>query len=271
MEAFVAAVVQLTSIGDLGQNLARVRERVAEAARRGASLVVLPENFAFMGKESDRIALGEDVAAQGPILGALRDVARTHRIHLVAGGMPEKSEDAGRTYNTCLCLDPEGKIVGHYRKIHLFDVSIPDGATYQESKTVAPGHEPVVARTSLAAIGLSVCYDVRFPELYRTLGALGAEVLVVPAAFTAYTGKDHWHTLLRARAIENSCFVLAAAQYGRHDDKRVTYGHSVIIEPWGTVLAEAPDGEGVAIAELSPRLLARARSELGTPGVRVRG
>jgi deaminated glutathione amidase len=180
--------------------------------------------------------------------------------------MPERSHDPARTYNTCLCVAPDGTLAGHYRKIHLFDVSIPDGASYHESKTVMPGQSPVVARTRLGAIGLSVCYDLRFPELYRSLVAEGAELLIVPAAFTLYTGKDHWHTLLRARAIENSCFVLAAAQSGRHDDKRVTYGHSMIIEPWGTVLAEAPDGEGLALAELDPAQLARARRELGPPG-----
>ena len=265
MERFVAAVVQLTSIGDRERNLARVAELVGEAASRGARLVVLPENFAFLGKEAERIAIAEDVAGDGPILTALRALARTHRLHLVAGGLPERSPDPERTYNTCLCLDPEGRIVGHYRKIHLFDVAIPDGAVYQESKTVARGAEPVVARTSLGVIGLSVCYDLRFPELYRALVADGAEVLVVPAAFTLYTGKDHWHPLLRARAIESSCFVLAAAQQGRHDERRVTYGHSMIVEPWGTILAEAPDGEGLAVAELSPALLARARGELGDP------
>ncbi len=265
MERFVAAVVQLTSLGDRDKNLARVRALVGEAAARGARLVVLPENFAFLGKEAERLALAEDVGGDGPILTTLRELARAHGIVLVAGGLPERSDDPAKSYNTCLCLDPEGRVVGHYRKIHLFDVSIPDGATYQESKSVARGAEPVVAPTTLAPIGLSVCYDLRFPELYRTLAGRGAEVMVVPAAFTQYTGKDHWHVLLRARAVENSCFVLAAAQYGRHDERRVTYGHSLIVEPWGTVLAEAADGEGLVLAELRPEHLARARAELGDP------
>ncbi|MBI2892232.1 MAG: carbon-nitrogen hydrolase family protein [Deltaproteobacteria bacterium] len=262
MNKHIAAVVQLTSVADVAKNLARARELVGAAADRGASVVLLPENFAFMGPEADRVALAEPVPDGGPILAVLRELATNRRIHLIAGGFPERSDDPARTYNACLFVDPRGQIVGHYRKIHLFDVAIPDGARYEESRTVLPGREPVVATTELGTIGLSVCYDLRFPELYRELVRRGAEILVVPSAFTAYTGKDHWHPLLTARAIENQCFVLAAAQVGRHDSKRVTYGHSIILDPWGRALAEVADGDAIALAELDPAALERARREL---------
>jgi deaminated glutathione amidase len=259
---FLAAVVQLTSIADPGRNLARIGELVGAAADRGARLVVLPENFAFMGPEAERIALAENLPAGGPILATLRDLARSRGLYLIAGGFPERGDDPARTHNACICLDPQGQLIGHYRKIHLFDVGIPDGARYEESRTTAAGNEPVVVPTALGAIGLSVCYDLRFPELYRELSRRGAEILVVPSAFTLYTGKDHWHPLLTARAIENQCFVLAAAQFGRHDTRRVTYGHSQIVDPWGLLLAQASDGEGLAMAALDPAVLDRARTEL---------
>jgi predicted amidohydrolase len=254
----LAAVVQLTSGPQVADNLARASGLIAEAARRGASLAVLPENFAFMGEhERDKFAIAESLDEHGPILSAMREAAQRNRIALVLGGFPEKAT-ADHVHNTAIHLDAEGETLAIYRKIHLFDVAIPDGATYRESASVASGAEPVVS----GDLGLSVCYDVRFPELYRELVRRGARTLVVPAAFTLHTGRDHWHVLLRARAIENLSYVLAAAQYGRHNAKRVTYGHSMIVDPWGIVLAEVGDHEGVAVAELDFEHQDKLRAEL---------
>jgi predicted amidohydrolase len=259
----IAACVQLTSTGDLAGNLARAEALIARARERGAELVVLPENFALMSAEEDaKLKVAEAVEQPGPILARMMEAARRSRVHLVLGGFPERGPDAAHVYNACLLLGPDGALRARYRKIHLFDVAIPDGATYRESKSVTPGSEPVVAETPWGGLGLSVCYDLRFPELYRALGAAGARMAVVPAAFTLHTGKDHWHALLRARAIENQIFVLAAAQFGRHTPKRVTYGHSLIADPWGTVLAEAGDGEGLAVADLDFAAQDRVRKEL---------
>ena len=258
----LAAVAQMTSGDDLARNLARAAELAAEAARRGAALLVLPENFAlFAADEEAKLAVAEPVPGSGPILTALGEAARKNRIALVLGGMPEKTARPTHVHNTCVYLDQQGAIGAVYRKIHLFDVAIPDGATYRESKSVEPGADAVVAETPWGGLGLSVCYDLRFPELYRRLAAR-SRMLAVPAAFTLHTGRDHWHVLLRARAIENLCFVLAAAQFGKHNPKRVTYGHALIVDPWGHVLAEVGDREGVAVAELDFDYQDRLRREL---------
>ena len=181
---------------------------------------------------------------------------------LIAGGMPERSADPKRVHNTLVALDPDGRVAASYRKIHLFDVDIPGGAQFTESATVAPGAEAVVLSTPFCEIGLSICYDLRFPELYRRLVEKGATVVVVPAAFTQHTGKDHWHALLRARAIENQVYVLAAGQFGRHSDKRVTYGHSLVVDPWGTIIAEASDQQGVIVTPIDLEFQAKVRREL---------
>jgi len=259
----LAAVLQLNSGQDVSANLARATELIDAAARRGAELAVLPENFAlFADDEQRKLAAAETIAEGGPILDAMRAAAKRIGIALVLGGMPERSSDEGRVHNTAVYLAADGTVQAVYRKIHLFDVVIPDGAEYRESKTVAAGSQPAVVETPWGGLGLSVCYDVRFPELYRALAARGARMLVVPAAFTLHTGRDHWHVLLRARAVENLAYVLAAAQYGRHGAKRVTYGHSLIIDPWGQVLAEVGDHEGIAIAELDFAYQDRLRREL---------
>ena len=259
----IAAVVQLTSRGDVAENLQRASSLIAEARRAGAELAVLPENFALLSEdEEQKHAVAETIPGDGPILTAMRTTARDLGIALVLGGMPERSTDPRRVHNSCVYLDKTGTVQAVYRKIHLFDVAIPDGATYRESKGVMPGEEPVVVATPAGPLGLSVCYDVRFPELYRALAKRGARLFTVPAAFTLHTGRDHWHVLLRARAIENLCFVLAAAQYGRHHEKRVTYGHSLIVDPWGQVLCEVGDREGFAVAELDFRQQDRLRCEL---------
>jgi predicted amidohydrolase len=266
MNRMLAGVVQMTSGGDLQANLRRAGELVAEAAARGARLAVLPENFALLADhETAKLAVAEPVSSAGPhgaIVGAMREVARKHSIALVLGGMPEKTPRDTHVHNTAVYLDAAGEVHGIYRKIHLFDVAIPDGATYRESGSVTAGTEPVAVETPWGGLGLTVCYDVRFPELYRSLAQKNVRMIAVPAAFTLHTGRDHWHVLLRARAIENLAFVLAAAQYGRHNAKRVTYGHSMIVNPWGQVLAEVGDHEGVAVAELDFDYQDRVRQEL---------
>jgi predicted amidohydrolase len=257
LRTWTAAVIQLSCQDDVGKNLARVRHWVAEAARAGARVVGLPENFAFMGQEAGKRAIAEDVDAvsPGPIVATLREVAREAGVFLVAGGMPEKSDDAERPYNTSLLVSPEGKVVARYRKIHLFDVDLPDGTSLKESRATAAGPTGALTLADIdgASLGMTVCYDVRFPELYRALERKGARVVTVPAAFTLTTGKDHWHVLLRARAIENQIFVLAPAQTGKHVHAggiRQTYGKSLIVDPWGDVLAQCGEGEGMAIARL---------------------
>ena len=274
----VAAAVQMTSGADVAGNLGRAEALCQRARDRGAQLVVLPENFALLSSDESLklryavrlpadahpTAAAVDRAATGEILDRMRALAARLRIHLVLGGMPEAAATA-RVHNTCVLLGPEGQVAAVYRKIHLFDVDFPSaGTTLRESDTVAPGDasQAVVAATPWGGLGLSVCYDLRFPELYRRLVTAGARMLVVPAAFTLHTGKDHWHVLLRARAIENQCFVLAAAQFGRHSPTRVTYGHALIADPWGTVLADCADGEGLAVAELQLQVQDRVRREL---------
>jgi predicted amidohydrolase len=261
--SFLAACVQLTSTADVARNLETCRRLCAQAAARGARLAVLPENFAFLGlKEDDKFPVAESVPGDGPIVSALARMARETQMWIVAGGMAERASEPGKVHNTCVVVAPDGAIAATYRKIHLFDVQIPGNAEFMESRTVAPGAEPVVVETPLARVGLSICYDVRFPELYRALAARGARVVVVPAAFTMHTGKDHWHALLRARAIENQVYVVAAAQFGRANEKRVCYGHSLIIDPWGVVLVDAPDREGVVLADIDLEYQDKVRREL---------
>ncbi|HVU06019.1 MAG TPA: carbon-nitrogen hydrolase family protein [Polyangiaceae bacterium] len=248
------AAVQMSSQDDLSANLAEARHRIEEARALGATLVVLPENFAYFGPEEGRRRIAEDVeAAEGPILRALSEAARELGVTVVGGGMPERSPDPERPFNTCVVVGPDGAVSARYRKIHLFDVDLADGTSLRESASTMPGDAPVVAGVGARRVGLSICYDLRFPELYRALVSEGADVLVVPAAFTVHTGKDHWHVLLRARAIESQAWVIAAAQWGKHPRGRTTYGHALVVDPWGTVVAEASDRPGVVVAELDAK------------------
>jgi predicted amidohydrolase len=263
----IVAAVQMTSSGDVAANLEVAEGLIERACAQGANLVALPENFAFMGPDAGKGEVAE--ALDGPILTRLGKLALARRIHLLAGSILEAGAPGGRLYNTSVLLGPGGERLAAYRKIHLFDVAIPDGATYRESEAVAPGKEVVVVPTELAQLGLSICYDLRFPELYRRLSRAGAQVLFVPAAFTYLTGQDHWEVLLRARAIENLCFVVAPAQVGAHSERRRTWGHAMVIDPWGRIRAQVEEGAGLALAELDLAGQARMRTELPALGHRV--
>jgi predicted amidohydrolase len=227
--------------------------------------VVLPECFSFLGgREGDRLAIAEALDGTGPVMSSLRDLATKYGVWIVGGGTPEKvPDDPRRAYNTAIAIDPRGEVVARYRKIHLFDIDIPGGAVLRESDSTAPGDELVVIDVAGAPVGVSICYDVRFPELYRQLVKdMGAEVLLVPAAFTAHTGAAHWHLLLRARAIEDQAWVVAAAQWGRHNDKRESYGHTLIVDPWGTVVGERAEGDGVVLATLDGTAVDKRRTQM---------
>jgi len=269
---FTAAAAQLTSTADWQENLRTTRELAAEAAGHGARLLCLPECFAFLGtREGDKFTVAEtlDAAAPGPILQTVLDIASQHQMWVSAGGIAERVESergsgpVTTAYNSHIVVAPDRRIVANYRKIHLFDVDIPGKATLRESDSTRAGQDIVAAATDLGTLGLAICYDVRFPELFRTLAVRKkAEILLVPAAFTAHTGAAHWHTLLRARAIENQCWVIAAAQTGRHNERRESYGHTLIIDPWGTVVAEKASGTGLAIAEIDPAKVAETRERM---------
>ena len=246
------AAVQMNSGADAGANL-RAAGGALEAARaQGAAVAVLPENFAFMGAhERDKLAVAE-AEGRGPIQDFLAQAARRLGLWLVAGTVPLKTADPQRVAAACLVFDAGGARVARYDKIHLFDVDVPDGGAYRESASIAPGPAtPVVVETPAGPLGLSVCYDLRFPELFRQLVAAGAEILAVPSAFTDRTGAAHWEPLLRARAIENQCYVVAPGQWGEHPGGRRTWGHSMLLDPWGRVLAQHGDGTGVVTAEVA--------------------
>jgi len=259
-ERFVAACVQMRSADDKETNLEAAVARVDEAAALGAKLVVLPETFSWRGPAARDQENAE--ALDGPSLARLADVARRHRLTLVAGSILEQSGDGAAPYNTSVVLGPDGARLATYRKMHLFDVSIPGKVEVRESAKRGRGTDVVTADTPVGRLGLTVCYDLRFPELYRALARAGAELLCVPSAFTFPTGAAHWEVLLRARAIENQCWVLAANQHGPSGLGHADYGHSMIVDPWGTVVACASDGERVVVAEIDFGLLARVRREM---------
>jgi len=258
--------VQMRSGGDLLQNLTTCGTLTAQAVAEGARLVVLPECFALLGRgEGEKLAIAETLELRtGPVMTMLRDLARKHGVWLVGGGTPELVPgDPKRTYNTAVVVDPSGELVARYRKIHLFDVDIPGGAVLRESDATAPGEDLVVVDIEGAPVGLSICYDVRFPELYRRLVKdMGAQVLLVPAAFTAHTGAAHWHLLLRARAVEDQAWVVAPAQWGRHNDKRDSFGHTLVVDPWGVVVGERPEGDGVVVATLDSATIDKRRTQM---------
>lgn len=260
MSKFIAAGVQMTSGPDKSKNVETATRLTEEAVRRGARLVVLPELF-------NCLALPETIAEQaeaipGPTAEAMGALAARLQITLLAGSIAERVAGTDKVFNTSLLFSPEGEQLAHYRKIHLFDIDLPGHVTFQESSFMQPGDRLVVTDTPLGKLGQATCYDLRFPELFRRLITAGAQVLCVPAAFTLATGRDHWEPLLRTRAIENQAYVIGTNQYGRHHPSILTYGRSMILDPWGIPLAVAPDGETVITAEIDFDRQTQVRAEL---------
>ncbi|MDP7276669.1 MAG: carbon-nitrogen hydrolase family protein [Planctomycetaceae bacterium] len=260
MTRLIAAAIQMTSTADKDHNLDTASRLVEEAAGRGATLAVLPELVTVLGEPEVIVAGAEEVP--GPASRRLGELAARLEITLLAGSLAERRPGHDRISNTSLLLGPDGRQLAAYRKLHLFDIDLPDRVSFQESAFVEPGDSVVVTDTPAGRLGQATCYDLRFPELFRALVDRGAEIITVPSAFTQATGRDHWQVLLRARAIENQVFIVAANQFGNHAPGITTYGRSVIIDPWGTVLATAADGEGVITAELDHRRQAEIRESL---------
>jgi nitrilase len=259
MKSVQLAAIQMVSAPEVAANVATVRRLVGDAAQQGAQFVLLPEYWPIMGMhESDKASHAEH-PGEGPIQQCMSELAREHGIWLVGGTLPLVSEEAGKVLNTIMVYDPQGKRVEHYHKIHLFSFTKGE-ESYDEARTIVHGSEIKTFEAPFGRVGLSVCYDLRFPELYRAMGECA--LIVMPAAFTYTTGKAHWEILLRARAIENQCYVLAAAQGGKHPNGRRTWGHSMLIDPWGEVLAVREEGEGVVQGELDPQVIARVRENL---------
>ncbi len=258
------AALQMNSGASVEANLERAETLLREAASLGARVAGLPENFSFMGPETEKPGVAEDL--DGPTLSRLQGLARELHLAIVAGTIPERCPDPARVRATCVLIDETGEQIAVYRKIHLFDVDLGDGEFYRESDVITKGSEITVASVAGVAQGLTVCYDLRFPELHRALERAGARVIWSPAAFTHKTGKDHWEVLLRARAIENGVFLVAPAQTGTHPTGRQTYGNAMVVDPWGTVLARATHTEdAVALADLDLVHAEEIRSSLPTP------
>jgi nitrilase len=256
------AAVQMVSGTKVAANLEQAARLIGEAAAQGARLVALPENFALMARDDDaRLAAAEDDGA-GPIQEFLAAQARQHGLWLVGGTVPIRARAPRKMRAACLVYDPRGVRVARYDKIHLFDVTLAGGEHYRESSSIESGDTPVVVDTPFGRLGLSICYDLRFPELYRRLLDRGAELIAIPSAFTATTGRAHWEVLVRARAIENLAYVIAPGQGGLHESGRETFGNTMIVDPWGEVLARRPQGAGVVTAVLDPERLRQARGQL---------
>ena len=257
------AVVQHNAGTDVEQNLSTLETLSTQAACEGAQLITWAEAFAYLGRHDGKKEILEALPGGGPILQRCPNLARSLNCDLLLGGFHEAMPgDMERCYNTSVYLNNSGEITAMYRKIHLFDVSIPNGPQLMESKQTAPGDSAVCVASPMGTLGLTICYDVRFAALYQRLVDMGAMALTVPSAFTATTGAAHWHALLRARAIENQSYVIAPAQHGQHSANRASYGHSIIIDPWGEILAELPDGDGYAIAEIDSERVAQIRQQL---------
>jgi predicted amidohydrolase len=257
----VVAAIQMVSGTDASRNCATAERLIGEAARSGATLIALPEYFCLMGRqERDKFAIAE-APGDGPIQQMLADAAREHGIWLIGGTLPIRSSDPQRVFNANCVYAPDGELAARYDKIHLFRYD--NGSEhYDEGIAIRPGEAPTAVQLGGLRVGLSVCYDLRFPELYRALMTPPCDLLAVPAAFTHTTGRAHWELLLRARAVENQCYVIAPAQGGLHENGRRTFGHSMVVDPWGEVLCVLPEGEGVVLAEIDPARLAAVRTQL---------
>lgn len=258
---FFAAAIQMTSGDDVAANIAQAEPLVAEAVKQGASFVALPENAFYMRREGTAAA-GDVPMRQHAGIQWAQSAAKRHGIHLLVGSI--RALEAGdKPFNRSVLIAPDGAIAATYDKLHLFDVTLPNGHSYTESSQALPGERSTVAKTDLATMGLSICYDLRFPQLYRSMALAGAQLLTVPSAFTRPTGQAHWHVLLRARAIENGCYVIAPAQAGTHPGGRETYGHTLIVDPWGVVVAEAQgDAPQVVMAQLDLAKVAQVRTQI---------
>ena len=254
------AAIQMASGPNVNANLIEAGRLIAMAAGAGAQLVVLPENFAIMGlSETDKVAVRE-VDGHGPIQHFLSEQSKKHGLWLVGGTVPLEADDVNKVRGACLLYDDKGQRVARYDKVHLFDVRLPDSNEhYVESETTEHGEHVIVAETPFGRLGLGVCYDLRFPGIFRRMLDKGVEIIALPSAFTAMTGKAHWELLVRARAVENLCYVIAAAQGGFHVNGRETYGDSMIVDPWGVVMDRLPSGSGFVIAEIDPAYQASVR------------
>ena len=259
MKKFKVAAIQMNSKDVVSDNLETAGRLFESAAAEGARLIVLPEYANYL---STRKKLEHAESLEGDTIHRYRQMARRLGIYLNCGSFVEKSDDPGRAFNTSVLIDPNGEIAAAYRKIHLFDVHIPGQVDSRESKIFKPGNKVVTVDTHLCRMGFTICYDLRFPEQYRALTDSGARLIMVPAAFTLYTGKDHWETLLRARAIENQVFIVAAGQFGSHPVGNTCFGGSMVIDPWGTVISRASEGTGYALGTIDPAVQERIRRSL---------
>lgn len=254
------AIVQMNSQEDKGANIAAALDLIDRAAATGARLVALPEVWPYLGP--DDVSRDQAETIPGPISEALSQRARRHGIYIHGGSIYEKRPGDPGMYNSTVVIDPTGEIIAHYSKIHMYDVVLDGIAEYQESATVTPGNETTITEIDGIPVGLTICYDLRFPELFRILALKGAQAIVLPAAFTLMTGKDHWETLIRARAIENELYMIAPAQWGTHRPGKWCYGRSMVVDPWGTVVTTAPDGVGIAYATVDPSRVASVRRQI---------
>lgn len=245
------AALQMASGSIIKGNLMEAEKLISNAVAAGAELLVLPENFGMIGAQAEDVVACREVPGMGPLQDFLAEQSAKHGVVIAGGSIPLQTQDETRFRNSLLVYDTNGLCVGRYDKIHLFDVGVPDSdESYQESDVIEAGNSVVLVDTGTVKLGLAICYDLRFPEMFRALVDKGAEVVVLPAAFTAVTGKAHWHALVKARAIENLCYILASAQGGYHVNGRETYGHSLIVDPWGNVLDELKSGSGFALADI---------------------
>ncbi|MEE8075185.1 MAG: carbon-nitrogen hydrolase family protein [Candidatus Binatia bacterium] len=257
---FLAAAVQMLASSDKETNLKEAENWVRKACAKGAKLVVLPEVFNWRGPQEEQRAFAEPIPGHTSSL--MASLARELGIHLLSGSILEAVAGENKVYNTSILFNPRGKLLANYRKIHLFDVGLTDGVSISESESRKAGQEVVVAETEFCPMGLTICYDLRFPELYRRLVERGAEIIFIPSAFTTLTGEAHWEPLLRARAIENQVYIIAPDQVGHGPNSMDTYGNSMIVDPWGKILDRAPDSPGLIFGEIDLSYLARVRSEL---------
>jgi predicted amidohydrolase len=255
------AAIQVNTRDHPEENLAAVERLLDRAADMGAQFACLPEYWSYLGPYAAFDQVAQTVP--GPFIERLQEMARRHNMIVHGGSIVERHPELpGKFYNTCVLIDRAGEIIAKYRKIHLFDVNLTNGEKHYESERIAPGSEIVTAEVDGITFGLSICYDLRFPELYRLLALRGAQIILVPAGFTLHTGRDHWEVLLRARAIENLCYVVAPAQVGSYPPNKQCFGRSMIVDPWGLVLAQAPDMPGVILAEIDLEAIGRARAQI---------